>query len=194
MASFSDDPIDVVPSGQAAVALDTVPAWLRPRYVAAAVVALPVVALVFARSGASGDSFVAACVVAVLAVLSAIDIAERRLPNEIVLPAAAMVFVAQSVLAPERTLELALAGVGAALLLLLPRLFYPAGLGMGDVKLALLLGAALGSAVLAALFLGVVAAAAYGVFLLVRDGASARRATIPLGPFLAFGAVAVLLL
>jgi leader peptidase (prepilin peptidase)/N-methyltransferase len=79
-------------------------------------------------------------------------------------------------------------------LLFVLALVYPAGLGMGDVKLALLLGAALGGAVLPALFLGTLAGAAAAVVVLARRGLQARRTTMPYGPFLAFGAIATILL
>jgi leader peptidase (prepilin peptidase)/N-methyltransferase len=165
-----------------------------PRYAAALAVAVPLVGLVFVRFGASGRAVVGAFFVASLAVLSAIDIAERRLPNRIVLPSAAAVLVAQTTLSPDRALEWALAAVGASLVLLVPLIVHPAAIGMGDVKLALLLGAALGSAVVSAFVIAFVAAAVYAVVLLARHGAAARRRTMPLGPFLAFGGVAALLL
>lgn len=199
MASFSDQPI-----GEAVALVATTRRWRaardrlrglsRPRYTGAFAVALPLVVFAFFRFGAGGRFAVAAFVIASLCVLSAIDLAERRLPNRIVLPSAAAVLAAQIALFPDRTLEWVVAALGSWLVLLLLWCAYPDGLGMGDVKLALLLGAALGSAVLTALFLGAVAAAVYALFLLARDGASARRRTIPLGPFLAFGAIAVLLL
>jgi leader peptidase (prepilin peptidase) / N-methyltransferase len=165
-----------------------------PRYAAALAVSVPLVALVFARFGASGHALVGAFFVASLAVLSAIDVAERRLPNRIVLPSAAAVLAAQTALFPDRALEWTLAAVVASLFLLVPALVHPAALGMGDVKLALLLGAALGSAVVSALVLGFLAAAVYALVLLGRHGAAGRRRTMPLGPFLAFGGVAAVLL
>lgn len=55
---------------------------------------------------------------------------------------------------------------------------------MGDVKLALLLGAALGWGVLDALLIGFLCTFPAGLLLLVRDGMAARKATIPFGPFL----------
>jgi leader peptidase (prepilin peptidase) / N-methyltransferase len=64
---------------------------------------------------------------------------------------------------------------------------------MGDVKLALLLGAALGSAVLPALCLGTIAAALAAAVLLIRDGREARGRAIAFGPYLAFGAIATIL-
>ena len=86
------------------------------------------------------------------------------------------------------------AGLGAFACFFLLALVYPAGMGMGDVKLVLLLGFALGSAVLPALMVGTLAAALAGAVLLAREGRDARRRTIPFGPFLAFGAIAATLL
>jgi len=73
-------------------------------------------------------------------------------------------------------------------------LIYPPGLGMGDVKLALLLGAALGTDVVGAVLLGTVAAAVFGLVLMVRNGAEARKRAIAFGPFLALGGLIALLL
>jgi leader peptidase (prepilin peptidase) / N-methyltransferase len=131
---------------------------------------------------------------AVLIVLAVIDARSRRLPNAIVLPAAALVLAAQIAIAPDRALEWVLAALGASALLFVAHLVYPAGLGMGDVKLALLLGAALGRFVVAALVIGLLAAAVAGAFLIARNGWGARKATLPLGPFLAVGGLAALLL
>jgi prepilin signal peptidase PulO-like enzyme (type II secretory pathway) len=79
------------------------------------------------------------------------------------------------------------AALAAFLFMLLAHLAYPGGLGLGDVKLALLLGAALGWAVGAALMIGLVVAAVAGLALILRDGWGARKRPIPLGPFLAVG-------
>ncbi len=73
-------------------------------------------------------------------------------------------------------------------------LVYPAGMGMGDVKLALLLGAALGWLVVLALFVGSLGVGLAGVVFLVREGRAARKKAIPFGPFLALGAIAALFL
>ena len=130
---------------------------------------------------------------AVLAVLSAIDLRWRLLPNKIVLPATAAVLAWQVAFFPGRAPEWILAALGAGALLLLPALLKPGGMGMGDVKLAALLGAALGAAVLTALTLGFLALVPVALVLLVTRGKAARQATLPLGPFLAFGAAVVLL-
>ena len=152
------------------------------------------VAASFARFGFSGRGLVAAFFVAVLAVVSAFDLEQGIIPNRIVLPAAAVVLAARIALSPGRTVELMVAAAGAAGFLLLAHLVYPAGMGMGDVKLALLLGAALGKLVVLALLLGSFAAGLVGVVLIVREGAAARKKAIAFGPFLALGAVVALFL
>lgn len=133
-------------------------------------------------------------VVTTLAVLSWYDARQRIIPNRIVLPAWAIVLASQIALRPERWAEWLIASGLAFAAFLLPALAVPAALGMGDVKLAGLLGAALGYTVLSGLLIGTLLAGAYCTFLLIRHGTAARRIPIPYGPFLAAGAVAVLLI
>jgi prepilin signal peptidase PulO-like enzyme (type II secretory pathway) len=150
-------------------------------------------ALVFARFGIAPEGFVAAVVLSTLAVLAAIDLERRIIPNAIVLPSAAVVLCAQTVFFPARAAEWALAAFGAALFLLLPALVHPGAMGMGDVKLGFLLGAALGRDVIAALALGSLTALPVALYVFARRGRGARGATLPYGPFLALGAAVVLL-
>jgi leader peptidase (prepilin peptidase) / N-methyltransferase len=152
------------------------------------------VALCFVRFGLSGRAFVGSFFVSVLVVLSVIDLRERRLPNRIVLPSAALVLAANVVLFPDRWYEWLLAAIGAALFFFLPLLIYPAGMGMGDVKLALLLGAALGRSVVLALVVGLAASLVVAVVLFTVKGLAARRTYIPFGPLLAFGSIVALYL
>jgi leader peptidase (prepilin peptidase)/N-methyltransferase len=175
-------------------ALDAFRQLATPRNAVAAAVAVPLLGLAVIRFGLGGRFAVAAFVIATLSLLAVIDVTDRRIPNRIVLPAAGVVLAAQIALAPDRTLEWILAAAASALVLLLPLLVSPSGVGMGDVKLMLLLGAALGSAVATALIIGSLAAAAYAGLLLVRNGAAGRRMAFPLGPFLAIGGVLALLL
>ena len=165
-----------------------------PRYVPAYLTAVALVAASFLHFGATGSAVVAAGFCSVLVLLSVIDFERHILPNRIVLPAAAAVLVAQIALAPERALEWILAALLAALFFFVLALIHPAGLGMGDVKLALLLGAALGRDVVAALVIGSVGVSVVALFLLARHGSSARKTAIPFGPFLAAGAVVALFL
>ena len=165
---------------------------MRRDTAAAAVLAAALVALSFVRFGLSGHACVVASVCVVLVALSVIDIRERRLPNRIVLPSAVLVLAAQIALEPEHALEWIVASLGAALFLFLPLLVFPAGMGMGDVKLALLLGAALGRDVVLGLLIGFVAASLIALGLIALRGRAARKTFIPFGPFLAFGAIVAL--
>jgi len=83
--------------------------------------------------------------------------------------------------------------VGAFLFLLLAALAYPAGMGMGDVKLAGVMGLFLGLAVVPAMFAAFLAGSLLGVVLIVRFGARARKMGVPFGPFLAAGGLIALL-
>lgn len=156
-----------------------------------AAVAVLVAAAVLLRFDISLERLVAAGVAAVLVVLASIDLRERRLPNDIVLPAAGVAVVANTLLEPSAAWLLA--ALGTAMLLALPLLLNRKAMGMGDIKLGLLLGGALGTAVLDALLIGFLAIVPVAVLLLARHGSAARRATLPLGPFLALGAIVVLL-
>ena len=140
--------------------------------------------------GLTGRAAVAAFFCAVLVVVSAIDLAHRIIPNRIVLPAAAICLVAQTALEPSP--EWALAALGASCFLLVAALAYPGGMGMGDVKLALLMGAVLGRTVPVALMAGMLLALVPSVVLLARHGGRARKMGIPFGPFLALGSVLAL--
>jgi len=145
------------------------------------------------RYGIHAETFVVVFVIAVLVVISRHDLERHIIPNRLVVPAWIVVLLAQLAIYPDRWLEWTLGSLGAGLFFLVVLLAYPAGLGMGDVKLALLLGAALGWAVVAALLIGTLAAGVVSLGLLIAYGSSARKRAIPLGPFLAAGAIVVLL-
>lgn len=148
------------------------------------------VAASFLKFGWSGTSFVAAFFCAALVTVSATDLSHRIVPNVVVLPATVVVLVAMTALHPSA--EWALGAFGAGLFLFLAALAYPKGMGMGDVKLALLLGAMLGRTVPVALMVGMLAAVVPSVVLLARHGKAARKMGIPFAPFLAFGGVVAL--
>ena len=140
--------------------------------------------------GLSGRMVVGAFFCAVLVAVTATDLTHRIIPNRIVVPAAAVALVAQTALEPSP--EWALAALGASGFLFLAVLAYPAGMGMGDVKLALVMGAVLGKTVGVALMLGMFAALVPSVILFARHGSAARKMGIPFGPFLALGSVIAL--
>jgi leader peptidase (prepilin peptidase) / N-methyltransferase len=137
-------------------------------------------------------ALVAAFVAVALVVVSAIDIERGIIPNRIVIPAAGIVLVAQIAFFPGRGLESALAAILAALAFLVTHVLQRSWIGMGDVKLALLLGAALGWGVVGAVMLAFVCVFPVALLVLVRGGMAARKTTIPFGPFLSLGALIVL--
>ena len=146
------------------------------------------------RYGVHAETPVVIFVICTLVVISRHDLERRIIPNRIVVPAWIAVLLAHLALHPHHWIEWLVASFGAALFFLAVQLAYPAGLGMGDVKLALLIGAALGYGVVSALVLGTVAAGVVAAVMLFKEGSSARKRAIPLGPFLAGGALVVLLL
>jgi leader peptidase (prepilin peptidase)/N-methyltransferase len=117
-----------------------------------------------------------------------IDLRERIIPNKILLPSAIAAIVAGALLDPSYLPEQLIAGAAAGGFLLVFVLAYPRGMGMGDVKLAAVLGLYLGRSVAVALLVGVLAGTLVGGAVMARVGVKAGRKTaIPFGPFLAFG-------
>ncbi|HYX75616.1 MAG TPA: prepilin peptidase [Gaiellaceae bacterium] len=165
-------------------------ASISARYPAVELATAVLVAGCFVEFGLSGEAFLAAFFCVVLVVLSAIDLEHRIVPNRIVVPAAAFVLLAHTALDPSPAW--ALGALGASGFLFVAALAYPAGMGMGDVKLALLLGAMLGKLVGVGLMVGMVAALVPSVVLLARHGSAARKMGIPFAPFLALGALVAL--
>jgi leader peptidase (prepilin peptidase)/N-methyltransferase len=90
--------------------------------------------------------------------------------------------------------ELVAWGAGAFLFLLIAALAYPAGMGMGDVKLAGVIGLYLGSSVVPALLVAFLAGTSVGIGIMVRHGvAEGRKKGVPFGPFLALGGIVAIL-
>jgi leader peptidase (prepilin peptidase) / N-methyltransferase len=131
--------------------------------------------------------------VAVLAAITLTDLERRVIPNSILVVGAVIGLGIVAGTDPSSLSERGIAAVAAGGFLLLAALAYPRGMGMGDVKLAALMGLFLGSAVGAALLVGIGSGAVVGVGLMLRYGPEARKQAIPFGPFLALGGVVALL-
>jgi leader peptidase (prepilin peptidase)/N-methyltransferase len=132
--------------------------------------------------------------VAILVPVALIDFDRRLIPNKITLPAAILAIAVGLVLAPAKVPEQLIAGAAAGGFLLLFALGYPKGMGMGDVKLAAVLGLYLGRSVAPALLIGVLAATVGGIVIMRRAGIrEGRKTAMPFGPYLALGGVAGLL-
>ena len=156
------------------------------RAVAVAVwVALAVACAVVFES--AGEAVVDALGCAVLVAITVTDLERRVIPNRIVLPALVAALVVQT--AREPSVEWIVSALAAGGFFLVLALVYPAGLGMGDVKLAAFMGAWLGRDVAVALFVGSLLGMIPALVALLRPGGKGRKETLPYGPFLAAGGV-----
>jgi leader peptidase (prepilin peptidase)/N-methyltransferase len=119
-----------------------------------------------------------------------IDLQHRIIPNRLTGPAAVLAVIVGSVLDPSGEAGRVISGAAAGGFLLLAALIRPGAMGMGDVKLAGVMGLCLGSAVAPAMLAALVAGVLGGTVMIARDGAKeARKRAIAFGPFLALGAV-----
>jgi leader peptidase (prepilin peptidase)/N-methyltransferase len=150
-------------------------------------------ALVVATLGVFGltlQGLASAIFCAALVVVTAADLAYRLIPNRVVLPSTVAVLALMTAADPRP--EWALAALAAGGVMFAIAFAYPAGMGMGDVKLALLMGAALGRAVAPSIMLAFLLAAIPSIVLLVRHGRAGGKMGLPFGPFLAAGSLVVL--
>ena len=150
-------------------------------------------ALTVAVNGADEDLVMELPFIAVLVAVAAIDLEHHLIPNRILLPAAVWGLGAALLVRLDDVPELLIAGAAAFLFLLIAALVYPAGMGMGDVKLAGVMGLYLGLSVIPAMLIAFLAGTVVGVGMMVRKGPGARKTGVPFGPFLAVGAFAALL-
>jgi leader peptidase (prepilin peptidase) / N-methyltransferase len=121
------------------------------------------------------------------------DLEHRIIPNRLMAPAAVAAVALWAIADPGRLPENLIAGAAAGGFLLVTAIAYPAGMGMGDVKLAGVMGLFLGKSVGPALFIGFAAGAVVGIAIVIARGPKARKQGVPFGPFLAVGGVIALL-
>lgn len=122
--------------------------------------------------------------------IALIDLEHRIIPNKLTALGALLAIALGTALDPHGEAARLIAGAAAGGALLAVALAYPRGMGMGDVKLAGVMGLFLGSSVAAAMLIALLAGSLYGAFMASREGArAARKSTVPFGPFLAFGSL-----
>jgi prepilin signal peptidase PulO-like enzyme (type II secretory pathway) len=160
------------------------------RYPAVEVVSALLVAGCVWKFGLHPEALVASFFCLVLVAVSATDLELGIIPNRIVLPAFVVILAAQTAIYP--SWQWLVAALGAAGFLFVVALVAPRGMGMGDVKLALVLGAMLGTTVAVGMMVGLIAAMVPAIVLFIRLGVGARKVKLPFGPFLAIGAVVAL--
>lgn len=160
------------------------------RYPAVELVSALLVAGCVWKFGLHPEALVAAVFCLVLVAISATDLEHGIIPNRIVLPAAVVILAAQTAIHPSP--QWALGALAAGGFLFAAALMAPRGMGMGDVKLALVLGAMLGTTVGVGMLVGLLAAMVPAIILFIRLGVGARKVKLPFGPFLAIGALVAL--
>lgn len=122
--------------------------------------------------------------------ITAIDLDVRRIPNVLTAPAALLAVPIAALTEPDFIPEQLMAAVAALVFFLIPALIAKKGMGMGDVKLAGVMGLYLGWAVFPAILIALVTGTLIGMIVMARRGVTAGRKTaIPFGPFLALGSV-----
>jgi leader peptidase (prepilin peptidase)/N-methyltransferase len=167
---------------------------ISPRYpLVEALTCALVVAVVLVKHSASGI-VLGLVLVGILVPIALIDLEHRVIPNVILAPAAIAAVVIGLALNPSGVPEQLIAGAAAGGFLLLFALAYPRGMGMGDVKLAAVMGLFLGRSVAVAILVAVIAGTIVGGAIMARQGvAKGRKTAVPFGPFLALGGVVALL-
>jgi leader peptidase (prepilin peptidase) / N-methyltransferase len=143
----------------------------------------------FADFGLNGRALVGAVFCPTLILLAAIDLKHRLLPNAIVLPATLAVGLIVAASTPGHFLAHLLAGLALGGFFFAFAAFFPGSMGMGDAKLGFLLGLALGAKTLGATLIAFAGLLVAALYILASRGTSARKDTIPFGPFLALGGI-----
>jgi leader peptidase (prepilin peptidase)/N-methyltransferase len=143
--------------------------------------------------GDGGEIALGLVFVTTLVAITLTDLERRIIPNKILLVAALLGAAIAAAADPGSLPERAIAAAAASGLLFLAALAYPRGMGLGDVKLAAVMGLFLGRNVAPAILVALLAGSVVGLAMIVRHGAAARKQAIPFGPFLALGGVVGLL-
>jgi len=165
---------------------------LLPQGRTAAAVAIVGVALAVTSVldfGLSGRALVGVVLCPVLILLAAIDARHRLLPNEIVLPTALLMALIVAATNSAGFFEHLEAGLALFGFLFVFAAIFKGGLGMGDAKLGLLLGLALGSRTFSAMMVAFVGLFLAALWIIATQGVAARKKAIPFGPFIALGGI-----
>jgi len=165
---------------------------ISPRYPIVELITGLLFALVYLRFGLSRSLVVYAVFIAVLLIITFVDLEHRIIPDVISLPGIPLGF-ALSFFLPQVSWISSLLGIllGSGILLAVALgyelITHKEGMGMGDVKLLGMMGGILGwQGVLFTIFLSSVLGAAVGIVAMVAARADTKYA-IPYGPFLSAG-------
>ncbi len=163
---------------------------ISPRYPLTEALTGALFAAVVIARGAGRTTWLALIFVAALVAITSIDLEHRIIPDRILAPMAVAALALTALFEPHQLPERLIAAGAAGGFLLVAALAYPGGMGMGDVKLAAVMGLVLGRAVAPALLVALLGGTVAGIVVMARHGIQqGRRTKIPFGPFLALGGV-----
>ncbi len=149
-------------------------------------------ALAFARFGLAWELLVAWFFIAAMVAVAFIDYDHMIIPTRIVLPGALVGLMASVALHPQRWWIYLAGCLGAASFMFALAMIWSGGMGPGDIRMALFMGAVLGKYVILALFLAFLFGGVIGGYLVLSKKRS-RKDKIPFGPYLALGSVLAVL-
>jgi leader peptidase (prepilin peptidase) / N-methyltransferase len=166
-------------------------AWRYPLVELATAVLLALTVIVI---GTNEDVWLGLAFVLLLVPVTVIDIDFRIIPNKLMIAGTVVALAILAVTSPDDIPPHLIAAAAAGGFLLVAAIAYPAGMGMGDVKLAFVMGLFLGREVGVAMLVALVAGSVVGIAVMAHKGAAeGRKTAIPFGPFLALGGIVGLL-
>ena len=144
--------------------------------------------------GANEDVWLGLAFVLLLVPVTVIDLDFRIIPNKLMIAGTVAALAILALTRPDDIPEHLIAAFAAGGFLLVAAIAYPSGMGMGDVKLAFVMGLFLGRDVGVAMLVALVAGSLVGVAIMAHKGTQeGRKTAIPFGPFLALGGLVALL-
>jgi leader peptidase (prepilin peptidase)/N-methyltransferase len=147
-------------------------------------------ALVVLKFGADSDVWLPLVFVLLLIPITLIDLEFTIIPNSLTLIGAIAAIALTAAFQSDHLVAHLIAGAAAGGFFLIAAIVYPAGMGMGDVKLAGVMGLMLGRAVVPAIFAALLLGTIIGAFVVARHGVrEGRKKGIPFGPWLAAGSL-----
>jgi leader peptidase (prepilin peptidase)/N-methyltransferase len=146
--------------------------------------------LVVLAKGLDKDAVLPLVMVLLMVPVTLIDLDHRIIPNKLMIVGAVLAPALVMLVDPDAIAEHLIAGAAAGGFFLLAVLAYPRGMGVGDIKLAGVLGLFLGRAVGPAVFIALISGTVVGALIMARKGVvEGRKTAVPFGPFLALGGV-----
>jgi leader peptidase (prepilin peptidase) / N-methyltransferase len=163
---------------------------ISPRYPLVEAATALLCGLVVLVKGVNAEALLGVVMVMLLVPVTLIDLDHRIIPNRLMIIGAILAPPLVLLVDPELLVEHLIAGAAAGGFFLLAVLAYPRGMGVGDIKLAAVLGLFLGRAVGPAVFIALISGTLVGALIMARKGVvEGRKTAVPFGPFLAFGGV-----